>query len=178
MKKHKTYNNLLFFLIFLLIYGNSFSQKTDSLKTSNPIPKRAMIMSACLPGLGQAFNKKYWKIPIVYLGIGSFSYLAFNNQQQFNKYYNAYIIREQGGRDEFYNILNSQALINEMERYRKQRDINLIGLFAFYLIQIVDASVDAHLADFDVSDNLTLSVQPVINSNIAGINGLTLKLKF
>lgn len=169
---------LTYLICFILLAGNIIAQESDTIIKPKPSPKKAMIMSACLPGLGQAYNKKYWKIPIVYAGLGTLSYLAYNNQQQFNKYHDAYILREQGGIDEFYNILNSQALINEMEKYRRQRDISLIGLFAFYMIQIVDASVDAHLADFDVSDNLTINIQPGTSLNFASMVGLSVKLKF
>ncbi len=176
MKKLRTY--LIYLQIFLIISVASFGQTEENDKIKSHSPKKAMLLSAVLPGAGQAYNRKFWKIPIVYVGIGGFSYLAYNNQKQFNKYRDAYITRNNGGIDEFYNILNSQALINEMEKYRKQRDLNLIGFFAFYMIQMVDASVDAHLFEFDVSDKLSLRVQPITGPNYATVGGISLKYKF
>ncbi len=149
-------------LILATISLVAFAQKVDSDEFAVHSPRKATIYSAVLPGLGQAYNKKYWKIPIVYIGIGSFSYLAYNNQSEFNSYRNAYIIRKDGGIDEYYNIITSdQGLINNMDRFRKTRDLCLIGVIVFYAIQIVDANVDANLFDFDISDDLSLKLSPV-----------------
>lgn len=150
-------------LIFILtaISLVCFSQKADDAGIAEHSPRRATIYSAVLPGLGQGYNHKYWKIPIVYAGIGSFSYLAYANQVEFNRYRNAYIIRKDGGTDEFYDYITSeQGLINNMDRYRKQRDLCLIGSIVFYAIQIVDANVDANLFDFDISDDLSFKLSP------------------
>jgi len=149
-----------------LIYISVFSQQpeTDEI-TQNHSPRKATILSAVLPGLGQAYNKKYWKIPVIYVGIGTFSYLVYENQSEFVRYKNAYIIRQSGERDEFTNsdgtqIHNDQALINSMDKYRKQRDLCLIGAVVFYALQIVDANVDAHLFNFDISDDLSVKISP------------------
>jgi hypothetical protein len=138
-----------------------FSQETDKVEATVHSSLKATIYSAVLPGLGQGYNRKYWKIPVVYVGIGSFSYLAYSNQTEFNRYKNAYIIRKDNGVDEFYSSIPSeQGLINNMDRYRKQRDLCLIGAIVFYAIQIVDANVDANLFDFDISDDLSLKFTP------------------
>jgi len=137
-----------------------FSQSAENDNTAIHSPRKATIFSAVLPGLGQAYNKKYWKIPIVYVGIGAFTYLAYDNQVEFNRYKNAYLIRQDGGTDEFYGTYNNQALINSMDLYRKQRDLCIIGAALFYAIQIVDANVDANLFDFDISDDLSMRLTP------------------
>lgn len=139
-------------------------------------PRKASIYSAVLPGLGQAYNQKYWKIPIVYVGLGAFSYLAIDNHNEFNRFKNAYMQRADGEQDEFYGILNEQALINEMDRWRKFRDYNIIGIVAIYVLQIVDANVDAHLYNFDVSDDLSFRFAPgIINKEVLPRPGLEFK---
>jgi hypothetical protein len=155
----KTY---LLILILLAISFAGFTQNPTETNSTTHSPKKATIYSAVLPGLGQAYNKKYWKIPVAYVGIGAFSYMAYNNQVEFNRYRNAYLIREAGGEDEFYNyITSSQGLINSMDKYRKQRDLCFIGAVVIYAIQIVDANVDANLFDFDISDDLSMRLYPV-----------------
>ncbi len=140
-------------------------------------PRKASIYSAIVPGWGQAYNKKYWKIPVIYAGIGSFTYIALDNHKEFNRFKNAYLLRADGGQDEFFGILNEQALINEMDRWRKFRDYCIIGAVVVYVLQIVDANVDANLYNFDVSDDLSLRFAPEINNNLI-VNKPNLSLKF
>jgi hypothetical protein len=96
------------------------------------------------------------------------------------RFKDAYLLRQDGGIDEFYDILTAEALINEMDRYRRFRDLNIIGATLFYVIQIVDANVDAALSDFDVSDDISLSIsQPGTPFATAQQSiGFTLSLKF
>jgi hypothetical protein len=144
-------------------------------------PRKATIYSAVLPGLGQAYNQKYWKIPIAYAGIGTFSYLAYKNQVEFNRYKNAYIIRQDNQIDEFYGVYNNQALINKMDALRKQRDLCIIGTVLFYAIQIVDANVDANLFNFDISDDLSFRITPSSFNQVytrTPVFGLNCTLKF
>jgi len=158
-------------IIILLITGVTVSGQSTQ-EEQNPYkdyfthsPRKASIYSAILPGLGQAYNKKYWKIPVVYTGIGAFTYLALDNNKEFNRYKNAYIQRTEGLQDEFLGTLNDQALLNEMDRWRKFRDYCIIGVTVIYVLQIVDANVDANLYNFDVSDDLSLRLAPSFNNN-------------
>lgn len=129
-------------------------------------PKKATIYSAVLPGLGQAYNKKYWKMPVIYVGIGAFTYLAIQNQSEFSRYKSAYLLRQDGELDEFDGIYNNQALLDFMDQYRKTRDLCFIGIIVVYAIQIVDANVDANLFNFDINDDLSLRVFPqTLNNN-------------
>ncbi len=156
---------------------------TDS--KSEHSPRKATIYSAAVPGLGQFYNKKYWKIPIVYVGIGAFTYLAIDNQQEFSRFKTARLLRVDSLPDEFttaegVQTYNNTALENNMDKYRRQRDLNIIGAFVIYAIQIVDANVDANLFDFDIGDDLSLKILPQTNYNqftrtyVPGI-GCTLK---
>lgn len=141
--------------------------------------KRATLFSVVIPSAGQIYNKKYWKAPIVWAGIGALSYFAYDNNQEFLRYKNAYLYRQDGGVDEFADILNEDGLVNEMDRWRRYRDLNLIGALLFYVVQIVDANVDASLADFDVSNDLSLRISnPGVRVGNPQSLGLTLSLNF
>lgn len=157
----------LFMIIsFFLLYSNVVKGQnaTDTVEFEHS-PRKASIYSTVLPGLGQAYNEKYWKIPIIYAGIGVSTYLAIDNNNEFNRFRDAYIQRADGEQDEFAGILNEQALINEMDRWRKMRDYSIIGIAVIYILQIVDANVDANLYNFDVSDDLSLRFEPSIIQN-------------
>lgn len=150
------YIYILFLCVFLSLSTKSQVNNKDTINNFNRhSPMRATVFSAVVPGLGQAYNKKYWKIPIAYVGIGAFSYLTYKNQYEFGRYKKAILQRRNGEIDEFYNQINEQALINNMDIYRKYRDLSIAGIALFYAIQIIDANVDAHLLDFDVSDNIS-----------------------
>lgn len=154
--------------------NDTTSQDTvkESLKKS---PAKASLFSAILPGAGQVYNRKIWKVPIVYGGIGSFSYLAYRNHQGFMVFKKALVKRQNGEKDQFSGNLNDEALKNEMDRYRRYRDLNLIGATLVYVLQIIDANVDASLSDFDVSDDLSFFISPENNYKSGN---LTLGLKF
>jgi hypothetical protein len=125
-------------------------------------PRKASILSAILPGAGQVYNRKSWKVPIIYAGIGGFGYYFYFNNGYYNDYRRALIESDKGpgfatvdGRS--YSTENLLILKNE---YKRQRDLGVVGILAFYLLNIVDANVDAHLRTFDVSDDLSLNIRP------------------
>ncbi|MDD2635162.1 MAG: DUF5683 domain-containing protein [Bacteroidales bacterium] len=167
-----------------VVWHTCSAQKVNKEPKRVHSPRKATIYSAVLPGLGQFYNKKYWKIPIVYAGMGTFTYIAIQNQQEFSRYKTALLQRLDGQEDEFTingsQIYNDQAILNYMDNYRKNRDLCIIGTALFYAIQIVDANVDANLFDFDITDDLSLRIlpQPVNNlytqTTIPGI-GCTIK---
>lgn len=163
------------------IKKDSIQSKTAVKKAIYSDARKASIMSACLPGLGQAYNKKYWKIPVIYVALGGLGYWGITNQTQLKFYSNNLRFEN----DENPATLNtsgysSDQLITQKRYYRKYRDIAVIAGILVYLINIVDANVDAHLKTFDVSDDLSLYVKPY--SNLDYNNklqaGLTLKLNF
>jgi hypothetical protein len=156
----------IFLIISLLLISLFCLSQTDTDSIASHTgkfhsPKRAALYSAVLPGSGQLYNKKYWKLPIVYVGIGAFTYFAIDNHNEFMRYKNAYILRENGEADEFLEEYNDQALLNEMDRWSKYRDLCIAGAALIYILQIIDANVDAHLMDFDVGDNLSVKLIPV-----------------
>lgn len=146
--------------------------------------RTATIMSAVLPGAGQVYNKKYWKVPIIYAGLGGFGYLFYVNQERFS-YFSKNLKAEYDNdastiNDSGYSGTQLQTLKAE---YRKTRDLGIIGCAVFYALNILDANVDAHLTTFDVSDDLSLQIKPYSNfysfNNNSGIqNGIAIHLNF
>ncbi len=167
------FNKIKHIIIILIIFPNLIlAQNLNNEEKKTHSPRKATIMSACLPGLGQAYNKKYWKIPIIYAGIGSFGYLAYLNQAQFTNYKKAYLLLDQGLTNN-YPDFNKEALIHIMDGYRKQRDLCILGFMAFYAIQIVDANVDANLFDFDVGENLSFKISPKVMTSFNSFTPIT-----
>jgi len=145
------------------------------------VPSKAALYSAVLPGLGQAYNGKYWKMPIVYIAMGTGIYAAVWNQQNYDIFLEAYKIRKSGGIDDYYNILKDEKqLISWMDYYRNQRDMSILITLGLYAFNILDAYVDAHLSNFNISNDLSLRVQPAVLPSYAFGSyysyGLSLKL--
>lgn len=146
-------------------------------------PRKAAIYSAILPGLGQAYNKKYWKIGVIVAGTGALIY-SLNFSQGFYRTYKSELVKRQqnlGGLNPEL-VLYSDANLNELQSfYRRNRDLSIIGMFLLYALNIVDANVDGHLFDFNVSEDLSLKISPspfnIYAGNIRG-SGLSFNLMF
>jgi hypothetical protein len=148
-------------------HANYFSPK-DSIKADTlprkkmAPPKKAAIMSACLPGLGQIYNHKWWKVPIIYAGFGGLTYGFIWNQGYVLDYRNALRLRYDDDSttiDQFPRYSDND-LVTLKNYYQRYRDLCVIGAAALYTLQIIDAAVDAHLATFDVSDDLSMNISP------------------
>ena len=183
-------NKLFYIVILFFLFGNqAFSQQIgsalvakDSLKSEeiDPLrPSKAAFYSAILPGLGQAYNKKYWKVPLVYAAIGIPLYFYIDNNKKYHSYRDAYKRRLEGFNDDQYQYLDDSRLIAAQRFYQRNRDLSLLVSVGFYILNIVDANVDAHLTQFNVSDKL--SFQPDVYPNEINYKpnlGLTLNYKF
>lgn len=147
-------------------------------KEVNPLaPSKAAFYSAIFPGMGQIYNKRYWKVPIVYaaLGIGIYAYTY--NDDLYDRFRTAFKRRRAGFiDDEFYDIngngimpgnpdLSNQALQDGQERFQRDRDLALVITIGLYALNIVDANVDAHLQQFNVDEDLSLDVRPYLEYN-------------
>jgi hypothetical protein len=147
-------------------------------------PRKASIMSACLPGLGQVYNKKYWKVPVIYAALGGFSYFFYVNNGNYNDYRGALKRSIETGTAEIRGgVFTTQNLQDQKLYYKKYRDISAIAIGLIYLLNIVDANVDAHLKTFDVSDDLSMQVRPWVPvaclRNATGImGGVSITVKF
>lgn len=149
-------------------------------------PSKAAFYSAVLPGLGQAYNKKYWKIPIVYAALGTGVYFYKMNDNRYNRYRDAYKRRLAGYQDdEFYGDIPGQprieddALIRAQKILKKNKEISILVTLGLYALNIIDANVDAHLIQFNVDENLTLQPHYEFNAIDQRSNvGLSLNLNF
>ncbi|MCD6090560.1 MAG: hypothetical protein J7J72_03605 [Bacteroidales bacterium] len=167
-----------FLVLFLNLVTPAYSQtaNTES-NTTAPVhkyfnghnPVKAMWMSAALPGLGQYYNQKYWKIPIVYTGFATLAYFSIINKQDYIKYRDAYATKialgEATSEDPLINNYSKDQLLSAREFYQSNLELNYILFGAFYLLQIVDATVDAHFYDFDINENLSIGIDPIIYQN-------------
>lgn len=195
---------ILFSIFVLLITNNLFSQidstavKEKIVKEKievpqgvyNPLsPSKAAFYSAIFPGVGQIYNKKYWKAPIVWGILGGTTYLYIDNNSIYKRYRTAFKLRKAGLQDEFTLIDaagNTTVLISEaglesaQKQLRENRDLALLSSVLVYVLQIVEASVNAHLLQFNTDDNLTF--KPAIipdNMNFANTAvGFNLKYEF
>ncbi len=191
---------LFFWLLFLLsstFYSKSFAQQKidtsikisqDSLGKKNILsldtsakknnPKIATFRSAVLPGWGQAYNKKYWKIPIIYGALGTTAYIFTYNLKTYKILRQAVKLRSDSipsndkEIDPRFRNLSTETIRSYRSSFRQNVDYSVLVFVLFWGLNVVDATVDAHLKSFDVSDNISLKVKPVFNSgsNSAGIS--------
>lgn len=144
------------------------------------IPRKALLYSAVFPGMGQVYNKKYWKLPIVYGGFYVLTYVAFRYNDLYNQYKNELyqVVRDKGYVPP--SGYTESQLRSVTEFYRRQRDFFLILDGMWYLLQLVDAHVDAHLREFDLNPQLKVSLGPSMQYNplIGSAPGFGITLTF
>lgn len=166
-----------------------FVSDTGTIVRIKHSPAKAALLSAVLPGLGQIYNKKYWKLPIVYAGIGISGYYFVRNQRWYKDYLQGYIDYTNTGDastiqhlDKVKNYTNKAAALKfYMNLYRRWRDWSVFFMAGTYFLNIIDATVDGYLFDYDISDNLSMKVEPVmfkpvVNTGSGGAFGLKLSL--
>lgn len=163
-------------------------------------PHTATMYAAILPGLGQIYNKRYWKLPILYGGVAALCYSIHFNGKYYKKYRSAYrdfIIGDPNNKsyediiihktnltvedvETTYKSWFTNVLKNKKDYYRRYRDLSYFGLIGLYVLQIVDAAVDAHFYTFDVSDDLSLQWQPTLTPDDTGKSnvGASICIKF
>ncbi|MCC9061613.1 DUF5683 domain-containing protein [Flavobacterium piscisymbiosum] len=163
--------SLLFFLIGTVSLFAQAKEETvlvvkdtSKLQEIDPLtPAKAAFYSAILPGLGQAYNKKYWKIPLVYGAIGTSLYFYIDNNNKYRDYRNAYKRRLEGYNDDKYKFLDESRLVAGQKFYQRNRDLSALFVVAFYALNIIDANVDAALIQFNVNERL--SMRPEVYPN-------------
>ena len=138
------------------------AKDTVKYKEINPLaPAKAAFYSAVLPGLGQAYNKKYWKLPIVWAGLAGLGYLWVNENNRYQDAKISYLSlldTDVSNDIPFNGITNVTVVQSTKNVYRNQRDMYLLFGFLFYGLNIIDATVDAHFMNFDVSDDLSMQL--------------------
>ncbi len=166
-------------------------QKPDSLRAKREVKKAiygkartAAIFSAVIPGAGQAYNKQYWKMPVVYAALGGLGYWAYNNNKEFKYYSNNLRNAYTSSNPDSVAYVNTRytpgQLITQKNQYKKSRDLALILCGLAYALNVIDANVSAHLKTFDVSDDLSLQFKPWYNLGYQNNfqTGLSIKLTF
>lgn len=161
---------LLFTVFICTTYASAHNpgyapEKPDSVKLRKHPPRAAMIMSMCLPGLGQVYNKKYWKVPIIYAGLGTTLYFFNVNHKLYRQYKEGYVNKTDTAAStiDTYPEYSTTQLLEQQSYHQKYRDLNVILTALVYTINVVDAYVDAHLMRFDVSDDLSFHIAPAVN---------------
>lgn len=149
------------------------SIKLDTAR-KNTYPRKVALRSAILPGWGQATNKKYWKIPIVYAALGITSYVFFDNIGVYREYRFAYAARikaqapaydstDYNTLDQLYKVISPESIRAGRDEFRKYIDYSVLVFVLFWGLNVVDAAVDGHLKSFDISPDLSMKIKPVIN---------------
>lgn len=146
---------------------------------------RATLYSAILPGAGQVYNKKYWKVPIIYAALGISAYAFFYNKSWYNKCQYALGVTVDGNvTDSVLNTVDPQlkpfvtsndqnGIITYRDSFRKNQDYSVLFFLLFYALNIVDATVDAHLKDFNVNSDLSFKIRPMFIPGINPVGGVT-----
>jgi hypothetical protein len=130
----------------------------------------ALIFSAIVPGAGQIYNhiympkgkkKAFWKVPLVYAGLGATGYFLFSNQQTVKELKTEYTNRLNGGvLSDKWSLYDNQGILTLFQKYQNQRDLSILGVGLVYLFQLADAGIEAHFVRFDISPDLTMSIYP------------------
>lgn len=154
--------------------GITIEEVTYEKRKINPLaPSKAAFFSAIVPGLGQIYNKRYWKAPIVWGAIGTGIYVYSFNNTEYNRVRDAFKRRRVGLEDEFFDITGDgegpdfslEALQDAQERAQRDRDLALLITIAMYALNIIDANVDAHLKQYNVDENLAIDFKPYLDLN-------------
>ncbi len=148
--------------------GSAFAQAGNDTVISTPKPpfsehppRRATILAAVIPGAGQAYNRKYWKIPIVYTGLAVAGYMLVTNQKNYKDSKTNYLALTDGIDSTVSQSDKSAAELKaDIDNYRRYRDLSVLALLAWHGLTIIDANVDAHFFNWDVSEDLSLKIRP------------------
>ena len=168
---------------FLTLWSqDQLSEETDSVKKHSP--KKAVLLSTCLPGAGQVYNhiailkgkrKAYWKVPLIYAGLSATTYFLIQNQLTQKALKTDYINRQNGGTpDPRWMQFDDDGILTLYNQYLTRRDLSILSVGAVYLIQVIDAGIEAHFVNFDVSEDLSMKITPTI----LGVSSPGLKVQF
>lgn len=148
-------------------------------KLFEPNPKKSGMYSSILPGLGQAYNRQYWKIPVVYAILGTAGYFIGYNYNKYTEYRQAYIYAIDGDpntNDELSKFYDAPSLQRLQNNYKQDLDIIVLLTSVGYALQIMDAVASAHLKNFDISKDISMQMKPMVQNNFVGL-GLVMNFK-
>lgn len=184
MLKHKSYRTLLIGTAVASYMGFMVDGIINHPDDSSDIQKASALSFVC-PGAGQIYNGSYWKVPIVVVGVASMAYVIDWNQRGYVRFKTAYDLatdNDDSTINEFPGT-SEESLRSIRNAYRRNRDLAIIGTVAVYLVQVADAHIDAHMQAYDISDNLSMKIEPCITQSVtpSGISnnfGLNLTMNF
>ena len=169
----------------VLLDDSTFVDAAENAELFNEVsdldPQRAALLSAVMPGLGQIYNRQYWKVPIVMTGMIVFAHYINYNNKVYHSFRNAALSNRSAGINPYESLVGTtDGLIRNRDLSRRNRDFTMVLGSAFYLLQIVDAHVSAHLDEFAVNKDLALNIEPSIESTplFSQAVGLSLVLRF
>jgi len=195
LKFQKTPRILLGLLLFIFSFSIIGKGQTSSVNTQSVTekpkkekpdyssipknPRKATILSAILPGAGQVYNGKAWKVPILYAGFMTDIYFMNFNNKRYETFREALFAFDAGEVNQFPS-LNRNSLVRNVDYWRQNRDMTILLLLGIYALNLIDANVDAHLSGFDISDDLALKIEPSAGGLSASTApyGITLKFQF
>lgn len=172
LAKMKLFSLFLFFLSSAIFAQSPApaigSQPFPDSSAKSHSPKKAIILSAIFPGGGQFYNKKYWKIPVIYAAGGLFVYYAAKNNKEYASFRKGYqLLADTSKRFQSVFIKNQEYNADQCKSnrnlFRRQRDLNIFATVLIYALNIIDANVDGHFYEFDMSDNLSLQLKPSVD---------------
>lgn len=173
---------LLLFSFTLLFTLPSMAQKKVNTFDTTHSPKKAVILSAVVPGAGQVYNRKWWKVPIIYAGLGTSVYFLIRNNQQYNLYRNEYLYRLNNSTPNTGSDLINYSdanLLTIIDQYQKWRDLSVIAIAGVYALQLVDAAVDGYLFRLDTSNDLSFRFRPSLIQTPYSLHpALRVRIKF
>lgn len=157
---------------------DSLAVVSDTVKTHSW--KKACVFSAVLPGAGQIYNhiampkgkkKAFWKVPLIYAGLGATTYFAIKNNMLKNDYRAEYESRKIGNAPSNFLEYDDQSLLTLYTTRRNRRDFAILGIGLVYILNVADAAIEGHFVNFDISEDLSLSIQPTMyNSSSYGVS--------
>ncbi len=173
----------MLFCFFSTTAVSAYAQeKTDTIVLDAPVnlghsPKKATIYSAILPGLGQAYNQDWWTIPAIYVAFAGAIYAVDFNNREYNRFKTAYLTFPN---DEFEGNFTQEQLLSYVEEYRRWRELSVIGIVLVWGLNVIDANVNGHFYQYDISPDISLKVEPIFRQNVTVGSELGLKfaLKF
>jgi hypothetical protein len=142
----------------------------DTLSPKKHSARKATFYSMALPGLGQAYNHKYWKIPVIYAGFGTLAYFIHANNKKYMDFKEAYVWWVTGKdstikptNNPYVDKYDASQLLEGQNYYRRNLEVSIIFTAVLYVFNVVDAAVDAHFFDYNISDDLTMRIDPFIS---------------
>lgn len=181
--------SLIVIIVFLLL-SQTINAQESALADSVIVPihsaRKATFYSMALPGLGQAYNKKYWKIPVIYVGFGTLAYFIYTNNKKYGDFKEAYQYKSDTTNpypsgNPYIAKYDVSQLLEGQNYYRRNLEVSIMFTAVLYILNVVDAAVDAHFFDFNISDDISLHMQPYMNPSPLAkkqSSGLRLTLSF